>query len=133
MELALLVYALGLITSIHGLLVILVALVFPISILAFGIMMNFDHWETLKQSYRENKTGKDAAKLILARNLKITKRLCIGMVVAILLLVAIPSEKTAYMMVGAYAVQKVAQDPRTEQTTSKVISLINKKLDEYIK
>ena len=132
MELALLVYALGLITSIHGLLVILVALVFPISILAFGSMMNMEHWGTLKQSYRDN-TIKDAAKLIVARNLKITKRLCIGMVVAILLLVAIPSEKTAYMMVGAYAVQKVAQDPRTEQTTSKVISLINKKLDEYIK
>jgi hypothetical protein len=44
----------------------------------------------------------------------------------------IPSEKTAYTMVGAYAAQKVAEDPKVQQLSGKVLQLIENKLDSYI-
>jgi len=44
----------------------------------------------------------------------------------------LPSEKTAYTMVGAYAAQKIALDPRTQEVGGKVMTLINQKLDYYV-
>lgn len=46
--------------------------------------------------------------------------------------VLIPKEKTAYMMVGAYTAQKIAQDPKVEQVGTKVMTILNQKLDSYI-
>lgn len=46
--------------------------------------------------------------------------------------VLIPSEKTAYTMVGAYAAQKVAEDPKVQQLSGKVLQVIENKLDSYI-
>ena len=45
---------------------------------------------------------------------------------------AIPNEKTAYVMVAAYATQKIAQNPATEEIGGKVLTIINQKLDSYI-
>ena len=56
----------------------------------------------------------------------------ITVIVASLIQVFIPSQKTAYTMVGAYAAQKVAQDDRVQETGSKVMTIINQKLDKYI-
>lgn len=50
-----------------------------------------------------------------------------------ILLVAIPNQKTAYIMVGAYATQQIAQDPKVQQIGAKTLLLIEQKLDEYIK
>lgn len=44
----------------------------------------------------------------------------------------IPKEKTAYMMVGAYTAQKIAQDPKVEQVGAKVLTILNQKLDSYV-
>ena len=56
--------------------------------------------------------------------------------VAILLIgfctVLIPSQKTMYVMVGAYAAQKVAQSPETRIISEKVLKVIEKELDEKI-
>lgn len=52
--------------------------------------------------------------------------------VASLVGVFVPKEKTAYMMLGAYAAQKIAESPKAEQVSEKVITLINIKLDELI-
>ena len=46
--------------------------------------------------------------------------------------IIIPNEKTAYIMLGAYATQKVAEDPRTQEIGSKVLKAINVKLDSYV-
>lgn len=46
--------------------------------------------------------------------------------------VLIPKEKTAYMMVGAYMAQKIAQDPKVEQVGAKVLTILNQKLDSYV-
>ena len=44
----------------------------------------------------------------------------------------VPSEKTAYTMVGAYAAQKVAEDPKVQDMSNKVLTIINQKLDHYV-
>lgn len=44
----------------------------------------------------------------------------------------LPNEKTAYIMLGAYATQKVAEDPRTQELGNKVIKIVNSKMDQYI-
>ena len=44
----------------------------------------------------------------------------------------LPTEKTAYMMVGAYATQKIAEDDRVQETGGKVLKIINQKLDTYV-
>lgn len=48
------------------------------------------------------------------------------------ILLFIPSEKTMYTMVGAYAVQKVAEDPKVQQLSAKVLKVVEDKLDGYI-
>lgn len=52
--------------------------------------------------------------------------------VLITLSAIIPSERTAYLMVGAYAAQKIAEDPKVQQISSKVLKAIELKIDGYI-
>lgn len=47
-------------------------------------------------------------------------------------LTLLPTPKTAYMMVGAYAAQKVAENGKVQETGGKVLALINQKLDQYL-
>lgn len=54
--------------------------------------------------------------------------LCLSNSIKILL----PSEKTAYVMVGAYAAQKIAEDPKVQQLSGKVLTIVEQKLDSYI-
>lgn len=51
---------------------------------------------------------------------------------AVLVLTFLPTEKTAYVMVGAYATQKVAQSGVVQETGGKVLTIINQKLDQYV-
>lgn len=44
----------------------------------------------------------------------------------------LPTEKTAYMMVAAYATQKIYESPETAKIQEKVLTLINQKLDSFI-
>ena len=46
--------------------------------------------------------------------------------------IILPNEKTAYIMLGAYATQKVAEDPRTQELGNKVLKIVNTKMDKYI-
>ena len=46
--------------------------------------------------------------------------------------VMLPSQKTAYTMVGAYAAQKVAENEKVQQMSGKVLQTIEQKLDGYI-
>ena len=48
------------------------------------------------------------------------------------ILVIVPSEKTMYTMVGAYAAQKVAEDPKVQNLSAKVLKIVENKLDSYI-
>lgn len=46
--------------------------------------------------------------------------------------VFVPDQKTSWMMVGAYATQKVAESGTMQESSAKVIKLINAKLDSLI-
>jgi hypothetical protein len=48
------------------------------------------------------------------------------------ILTFLPTERTAYIMVGAYATQKVAESGAVQETGGKVLKLINQKLDSYV-
>ena len=52
---------------------------------------------------------------------------CLVMVLNVL----IPSEKTAYLMVGAYATQKIAEAPKTQELGAEVLKIIELKIKHY--
>lgn len=59
-------------------------------------------------------------------------RCVIAVTSSLFMSVLIPSERTAYIMVGAYATQKVAEQPRTIELSNKVLKIIEKKLDDAL-
>jgi hypothetical protein len=126
MELALLVYAISLLSGIGTFFGITIIALIGVSI-GIGIYVA-DSDE--KSYYTDTKNVKRAANAIYATKW-LWRNLCIG-IAAAWVIILLPSEKTAYTMVGAYAAQKIAQDPKVEQMGSKVLVIINQKLDGYI-
>lgn len=59
------------------------------------------------------------------------KKIIAGVLVMLTVLVFIPSEKTAYTMVAAYATQKVAERPETQELAGDVLVIINNKVKKY--
>lgn len=53
-------------------------------------------------------------------------------IISAFLNVLLPTEKTAYTMVAAYATQKVYESPETAKIQAKVLTIINQKLDTFI-
>lgn len=111
MELALLVYVISLIEPIQVTAAILMTI--PIAILFIGLTVDNDALVVFKYKSLNVLIG----------------LLC---VLCLTLLIFIPNKKTAYMMVGAYAAQKVYDNPTTERLSNKVIQSIEGKLDFYI-
>lgn len=61
------------------------------------------------------------------------KGLLIGLsLYAVVVGIFVPTQKTAWMMVGAYAAQKAVESPAMQETSGKVITIINQKLDSFI-
>ena len=56
----------------------------------------------------------------------------IGAIVITFINIIVPRENTVWKMTGAYAVQKIAEDPKTAQISGKVITIIEQKLDSII-
>jgi hypothetical protein len=126
MELALLVYAISLLERIGVFFGLSLAALIIISLVLVGFIAD----SAEKSYYSDSENIKRAARATSA-----TKWMWRNLWIAIAsawVIILLPSEKTAYTMVGAYAAQKIAQDPKTEQMGSKVLVIINQKLDEYI-
>jgi hypothetical protein len=122
MDLALLVYGISLL---HGLGAFTVAVI----ISSVGFFCVFGMWyitETDEKSYYDPKTNaKRVANGVMC--VKYMKR-AVGIgVAAAFLLVFIPTEKTAYTMVGAFA-----ENDKVQQMSGKVLAIIEQKLDNYI-
>lgn len=49
------------------------------------------------------------------------------------LLIFIPEKKTMYLMVGAYAVEKIVETPEAQEFGNKLLKIANNKLDELAK
>ena len=112
MDLALLVYSISLLGSL-GLLSVLLVIASTMSLLISFI------------TYCDQYTNKPFWRKGINLSLSI-------LIPSIIVLVAIPSEKTMYTMVGAYAAQKVAEDPKVQKLSGKVLNILEAKLDGYI-
>ncbi len=66
-----------------------------------------------------------------ARAKKIITRMTWALVISSVLLVVIPSKKTIYVMLGAYAAQKLSENEDVKTIGGKVYTIINSELDEY--
>lgn len=116
MDLALLVYVISLL---HGIGAFFAALIMACGAVGIG---NFIYWIDSYSPSEEKVAG-------------IRKRLWKAFWVAIVsawVLILLPTEKTAYTMVGAYAAQKVAENDKVQQMSGKVLTIIEQKLDSYI-
>lgn len=120
MELALLVYG---ISVLSGITVILAITIFLCGLAIVSTLIGFENnrWK-YKDDDSEywNKTKTDVWKYV--RVIAVLSVLC----------ALIPSKQTSYIMVGAYAAQKVVEAPETKVLSGKVIKVIEKQLDEYI-
>lgn len=112
MELALLVYAISLLEGLRTFLVV--------AAFAAGMVIIGSGIATL-ESYNDTAAAK-----------RWFKRSVITLAVLGFLSTLIPTERTAYIMVAAYATQKVAENPEVRDTGNKVLTLINSKLDQLI-
>lgn len=112
MELALLVYAISLLEGLRTFLVV--------AAFAAGMVIIGSGIATL-ESYDDTAAAK-----------RWFKRSVITLAVLGFLSTLIPTERTAYIMVAAYATQKVAENPEVRDTGDKVLTLINSKLDQLI-
>ncbi len=112
MELALLVYAISLLEGLRTFLVV--------AAFAAGMVIIGSGIATL-ESYNDTAAAK-----------RWFKRSVITLAVLGFINTLIPTERTAYIMVAAYATQKVAESPEVRGTGDKVLTLINSKLDQLI-
>ena len=133
MDLALLVYGISLLDGLDKLIVFLTfaAAIVSAGSIIYTLSHKFDSYEyswncnkdgTVKQSVLENRAAGE----------KLMKRGLITLVVLLVIQIFIPSQKTAYTMVGAYAAQKVVENKGVQDTSDKVMTIINQKLDKYI-
>ena len=119
MDLALLVYAISLLGGIGKFFFFLIVLAI---ITAIG---NGLYWVDIS-SYNDKYEQK-----IVGIKKRLWAAFWVG-VVSAWMLILLPSEKTAYTMVGAYAAQKVAENDKVQQMSGKVLTIIEQKLDGYI-
>lgn len=133
MDLALLVYAISTLGSLHNVLSVLL-FISSLASIGFGIAVVSTVLDPEEYSWNLDKEGNLKPKVAQSR--KTTMRCAkwsVGIALAASgLLVLLPSERTAYLMVGAYATQKIAEDPKVQETGNKVLQVINQKLDEVL-
>lgn len=142
MELAFLVYAISLLTGLATI-TILVAIVCALAAAVLFLNSQFSQDEytsnleasdvaTYEETKNRYKNKADRIKAKMDRFYANFKRFSAVAIVALVIAVLLPSEKTAWIMVGAYATQKVVTSPGMQETGDKVVKIINNKLDEYL-
>ena len=127
MDLVWLVYGISLLTPIASLCTFIVA----ICVCTIMVLLVYRGAECSQEDwYKPEKNEKQAekAKWCMDRVKSALKVL----IPCLLVITFLPAPKTAYMMVGAYAAQKVAENGKVQETGGKVLELINQKLDSYI-
>lgn len=127
MDLVWLVYGISLLSPLNG----LFGIIAFIAVCAIIVLLIYRGAECDQRSYwneDKNKEQTDKAKWAMGH----VKTALMVLIPCAVVLTFLPSQKTAYMMVGAYAAQKVAENGKVQETGGKVLELINQKLDDYI-
>lgn len=127
MDLVWLVYGISLLSGFQGMMVFTII----VSVISLAFLLMYRAVECSQDDfYSEITKSKRAEKGKWAMNH--AKTAFIVLMVTSTLLTFLPSEKTAYLMVGAYATQKIAENEKVQETGSKVLTIINQKLDSYV-
>jgi hypothetical protein len=127
MDLALLVYAISLLAPI-GTVTMITAIIAALSIAGLMLYRAADCSQEQYYDKARNEKQTEKASWAMSRVGDAFKVL----IPAVFILIILPTQKTAYMMVGAYAAQKVVENKSVQDTGGKVLTLINQKLDQYI-
>ena len=88
--------------------------------------------ENFSWNYERNGQLKEEVKQFRAMIDKLLKYSFISLIISSLLVAIIPSEKTAWLMVGAYTGQKIAENEKVQELSGKVIQIIEKRIDQYL-
>lgn len=126
MDLALLVYLISVVTNLGDYLnisLVVVSVFLVASLIAIGVLGDVSY---LSESRRLSML--ESRKVAI----KYATRSVIAIIVIGLISAFVPSEKTMYVMVGAYAAQKVYESPASEKIAEKTLKVIESKLDSYI-
>lgn len=134
MELALLIYIISIFPQIsHFLVMITTALVIVAIVLFVVWAVNIEEPSFTHESEIAKRRE------ILAKIKSWFKNIITWLIVINIINIAIPSERTAYMMVGGYLSQSIAQSEtmgkvltESGKLSNKVLTIINSKLDGYI-
>lgn len=129
MTLALIVYLIYSISAIHVFLKVGLFITLMTLIVTSAIRLAREDYSWY---FNQDGTLKDEIKSF--RNM-IDKSIKYSSIIAIILsffITIIPSERTAWMMVGAYTGQKIAENEKVQQLSGKVVAIIENKLDDYI-
>lgn len=133
MDLALLVYGISLLSGIS---VFFGSMMFALVTATIISFIHFCSWKfnSNEYSWDLNRDGTLKTKVAASREftLKVLKYCSVATVFVGVITIFIPSERTAYMMLGAYAAQKVSQDPHAQEVGEKIMKIANAKLDQYV-
>ena len=127
MDLALLVYGISVVANINTPLVVGTVVLGILT--AVLLVMKMAHVTPSSYDKQYNMEGHNAFKAAVDKWFKVS---IIVLAVVAFLNAITPSEKTMYIMVGAYAAQKVAENEKVATMSSKVLKIIESKLDGYI-
>ena len=127
MDLALLVYAISVIATIKTPLMILTLVLLITTIILIVLKMAWETPSSYDRSY--NLDGYEAQKVAFNKWWKVS---IISFAVVTFFNIITPSERTMYIMVGAYAAQKVSENEKVATLSSKVLKIIESKLDTYV-
>lgn len=134
MDLALLVYGISILHSINNFLTTVVVVGSIVTSITTFVYLCFRLDSPSKYDYMDKpkseveKSWNDKKDFVA----KIIKFSIPVLFVASILAIILPSEKTAYIMVGAYTAQKVAENPEVQKLSGKVLTIIENKLDTYV-
>lgn len=143
MSLLLLTYIINILKPLH-------TLIFVIATLSSTSSMVYVVWCTsindgYYYSYQKDKEGNVLSKVLEKEKQyhKYGKMAIITTIISFILSTFVPSEKTGYMMLAAYATESVVTNEKiinkvdkivteSDNITNKVVTIINQKLDSYI-
>lgn len=125
MELVWLVYGISLLENMIPL------LGFICTISGFGLIFSIIYSIEMNPQRYDSKIELEWKVIKKARAKKIITRMIWALVISSVLLVVIPSKKTIYVMLGAYATQKLPENEDVKTIGGKVYTIINSELDEY--
>lgn len=135
MELAIVVYAINAMSNL-GIMAFIALFIFAAAAIIswgtyFGSVSENDNTynQTTIDGQRVTKPQRLAFQVMHKR---VSRWFTIAMLACALVVVAIPDRKTSYIMVGAYAAQKIAESNGAEVISKKVLTIIEQNLDALI-